>query len=109
MILSKSSPVHQSVNKRASVAAKSLMELGAPAQKLVVGQKVKVIRPIKLFHVPKKPDGFVIEGLEGVVKADVHVYKGRTISPNFPYKIEFHLQDKIKFIAHLAGDELQVL
>lgn len=78
---------------------------------VAVGAKVKVVKPIKVYHVPKAAAGLDIEGLEGVVVRDESVYKGKVLSANCPFKVEFNTTvpsgDKVKFIAHLAEEEMQ--
>lgn len=69
------------------------------------GQKVKVVRPITLYSVPKHPEGLAIEGMEGEVAKDVSVYKGKVLSASLPYVVKFvkELEGKpVKFQAHLV-------
>lgn len=81
-----------------------------------VGARVKVSVPMKVFHIPKVPE-FELEGMEGVVKDYVAVWKGKSISATFPFKVEFLLKDGVegrrpgplKFFAHLREDELEFL
>lgn len=51
--------------------------------------------------------------MEGTVVKDVTDYKGKVLSANFPYKVEFVLpavEGKApKFQAHLGEDELQAI
>lgn len=75
------------------------------------GAKVKVVKPIKVFHVPKQPE-LNLEGMEGTVVQDVTQYKGKTLSANLPYKVEFFIDKenaKSKFFAHLESDEVEAV
>ncbi len=71
------------------------------------GQKVKVTSSIKIYHAPKHPTGLDLSGMEGTVVKDVTDYKGKVLSANFPYKVEFVLpavEGKApKVQAHLVG------
>lgn len=77
-----------------------------------VGAKVRVKVPLKVYHVPRVPE-VDLNGMEGVIKQFVGVWKGKTISANLPYKVEFvtEIEDRgpVKFLAHLKEDELEFL
>jgi hypothetical protein len=70
------------------------------------GQRVKVVANVKVFHVPRSPaEGIQLEGMEGVVTKDVTQYKGKILSANLPYFIEFNpdpTNPKSKFKSHLV-------
>lgn len=77
-----------------------------------VGAKVKVKMPLKVYHIPKVSE-FDLNGLEGEIKQFVGVWKGKRISANLPFKVQF-VVDKIegrdgpvKFFAHLKEDEFE--
>lgn len=77
-----------------------------------VGAKVKVKMPLKVYHIPKVSE-FDLNGLEGEIKQFVGVWKGKRISANLPFKVQF-IVDKIegrdgpvKFFAHLKEDEFE--
>lgn len=79
------------------------------------GAKVRVKVPLKVYHVPKLPE-FDLTGKVGVLKEYVGVYKGKRISANLPYKVEFVADEvssrsgkPVKFIAHLREDEFEFL
>ncbi|KAG6490078.1 hypothetical protein ZIOFF_051360 [Zingiber officinale] len=56
-----------------------------------IGKRVRVIVPLKVYHVQKAP-GLDLNGLEGVIKQYVGVWKGKRISGNLPFKIEFQIE-----------------
>ncbi|KAL3348471.1 hypothetical protein AABB24_021902 [Solanum stoloniferum] len=79
-----------------------------------VGSKVRVTVPLKVYHVPKVPE-LDLDGRIGTVKQYVAVHKGKQISANLPYKVEFVVDDlegrstPVKFSAHLKEDEFEFL
>ncbi|XP_022899557.1 ferredoxin-thioredoxin reductase, variable chain-like [Olea europaea var. sylvestris] len=79
------------------------------------GAKIKVKVPLKVYHVPKTPE-FELMGKVGVLKQYVGVHKGKKISANLPYKVEFVADgvlgrdgNLMKFTAHLKEDEFEFL
>ncbi|KAI3448875.1 hypothetical protein Pfo_005540 [Paulownia fortunei] len=79
------------------------------------GAKVRVKVPLKVYHVPKVPE-FELTGKVGVLKQYVGVHKGKKISANLPYKVEFVADEvlgrdgkPVKFTAHLREDEFEFL
>lgn len=79
--------------------------------KAKVGERVKVRGPLKVYHVPKTPE-FDLGGIEGVVNDYVGLWKGKRISANLPYKVQFNMEvggRPIKFFAHLKEDEFDVV
>ncbi|CAK9187444.1 unnamed protein product [Ilex paraguariensis] len=77
-----------------------------------IGSRVRVKVPLKVYHVPKVPE-FELTGMIGVLKQYVGVWKGKRISANFPYKIEFVTEIEgrkgpVKFFAHLREDEFEL-
>lgn len=80
-----------------------------------VGSRVRVKAPLKVYHIPKVPE-LELEGMEGVIKQYVGLWKGKSISANLPFKVEFVLPDGVegrpgplKFVAHLREDEFEYL
>lgn len=76
-----------------------------------VGRRIKVTVPLKVYHVPKV-DEVDITGLEGEIKQYVGLWKGKRISANLPYKVEFFAEipgrdGPVKFVAHLKDDEFE--
>ncbi|XP_062219754.1 ferredoxin-thioredoxin reductase, variable chain [Phragmites australis] len=76
-----------------------------------IGRRVRVTAPLRVYHVVKAPD-LDIQGMEGVVKQYVGVWKGKRITANLPFKVEFHLtvegQPKpVRFFVHLREDEFE--
>ncbi|KAG6436933.1 hypothetical protein SASPL_101839 [Salvia splendens] len=81
----------------------------------ILGSKVRVKVPLKVYHVPKVPE-LDLTGRVGLLKQYVGVHKGKRISANFPYKVEFVAEEisgrggkPIKFLAHLREDEFEFL
>ncbi|CAL4886493.1 unnamed protein product [Urochloa decumbens] len=76
-----------------------------------IGKRVRVTAPLRVHHIVKAPD-LDIQGMEGVVKQYVGVWKGKRITANLPFKIEFQLdvegQPKpVRFFVHLREDEFE--
>ncbi|KAJ6719971.1 FERREDOXIN-THIOREDOXIN REDUCTASE VARIABLE CHAIN [Salix viminalis] len=74
-----------------------------------IGAKVRVKVPVKVYHVARVAEELDLCGLEGEVKQYVNQWKGRRVSANLPYKIQFVLSGGVKFFAHLREDELEFL
>ncbi|XP_068649059.1 ferredoxin-thioredoxin reductase, variable chain-like [Aristolochia californica] len=85
-------------------------DLDSPAAK--VGSRVRVKVPLKVYHVPKVSE-MDLMGIEGVIKQYVVEWKGKQISANLPFKVEFLAhnvagrQGPLKFFAHLREDEFE--
>ncbi|XVE49661.1 hypothetical protein DITRI_Ditri01bG0099500 [Diplodiscus trichospermus] len=77
-----------------------------------IGARVRVKVPLTVYHVPRVPE-LDLNGLEGVIKQYVGVWKGKRISANLPYKVEFIKEIEgrgpVKFFAHLKEEELEFL
>lgn len=78
-----------------------------------IGRRVRVTAPLRVYHVVKAPD-LDIQGLEGVIKQYVGVWKGKRITANFPFKVEFQVavetQPKpVKLFVHLREDEFEYI
>ncbi|XP_019186424.1 PREDICTED: ferredoxin-thioredoxin reductase, variable chain-like [Ipomoea nil] len=79
-----------------------------------IGSKVRVTAPLKVYHVPKVPE-FDLTGRTGVLKQYAALHKGKPISANLPYKVEFVVEGMegrkgpLKFVAHLREDEFEFL
>ncbi|PUZ76740.1 hypothetical protein GQ55_1G314900 [Panicum hallii var. hallii] len=76
-----------------------------------IGRRVRVTAPLRVHHIVKAPD-LDIQGMEGVVKQYVCVWKGKRITANLPFKVEFQIavegQSKpVRFFAHLREDEFE--
>ncbi|KAG6760625.1 hypothetical protein POTOM_037148 [Populus tomentosa] len=74
-----------------------------------IGAKVRVKVPVKVYHVPRVAEELDLCGFEGEVKQYVNLWKGRRVSANLPYKIQFVHSGGVKFFAHLREDELEFL
>ncbi|KAM5566317.1 ferredoxin-thioredoxin reductase, variable chain, chloroplastic [Rosa sericea] len=77
-----------------------------------IGARVKVTVPLKVYHVPRVPE-VDITGMEGELKQYVGLWKGKRISANLPYKVQFFVdvegRGAVKFFAHLKEDEFEYL
>lgn len=89
--------------RRAAVSVRAFGSSGSSGA-FKEGQRVKVTKPVKVFHVPKQPE-LNLEGMEGTVVKDVTEFKGQHLSANLPYLVEFQLNPadaKSKFKAHMV-------
>lgn len=76
-----------------------------------VGSRIRVLGPLTVFHVPKHPQ-FELGGCEGEIKDVLKSWKGKPISANLPYKVQFILdlgEKPVKFVAHLKDNEFEVI
>lgn len=77
-----------------------------------IGARVRVKVPLKVYHVPRVPE-IDLTGKEGKLKQYVAVWKGKRISANMPFKVEFveevEGRGAVKFFAHLKEDEFEYL
>lgn len=70
------------------------------------GSRVRVKSSVKVFHVPKNPQGLDLQGMEGELQKNAALYKGKVLSPNFPYIVAFTMdqaEKPVKFKVHLVG------
>ncbi|CAH8383260.1 unnamed protein product [Eruca vesicaria subsp. sativa] len=94
--------------KSADLSSEEEMEADAKAK---VGCRVKVTAPLKVYHVNHVPE----VDLEGKLKDYVAVWKGKGISANLPYKVDFCKEvegrgrGNVKFVAHLKDDEFELI
>lgn len=69
---------------------------------------------MKVYHVPKVAE-LDLDGREGVLKQYVVDWKGKKVSANLPFKVQFALsgvegrQGPFNFFAHLREDEFDYL
>ncbi len=71
-----------------------------------VGDRVRVATSVIIFtHPEHRNSPYDIQGSEGEVEHVITDWKGRTVSPNFPYRVKF----TPRFKAHFAAEELEVL
>ncbi|KAM1101970.1 hypothetical protein ACFX19_010874 [Malus domestica] len=84
----------------------------AAAASSKIGARVTVKVPLKVYHVPRVPE-VDITGMEGELKQYVGLWKGKRISANLPYKVQFVVdvqgRGAVKFFAHLKEDEFEYL
>ncbi|KAH7571210.1 hypothetical protein JRO89_XS05G0267600 [Xanthoceras sorbifolium] len=84
----------------------------SPDEEAKIGSRIKVKVPLKVYHVPRVEE-VDLTGMEGVLKKYVANWKGKRISANLPYKVEFVTQIEgrgpVKFVAHLKEDEFDYL
>ncbi|KAL0890544.1 hypothetical protein Bca101_014527 [Brassica carinata] len=103
--------VKSSESDPSSSPSSSEEEIEAEA-KAKVGSRVKVTAPLKVHHVNRVPE-VDLEGMEGTLKDYVAVWKGKRISANLPYKVEFFKdvegRGNVKFVAHLKDDEFEFI
>ncbi|KAL9388201.1 hypothetical protein Peur_016806 [Populus x canadensis] len=98
-----------SVALRSNNSATMVTEDEEEEAKKKIGAKVRVKVPVKVYHVPRVAEELDLCGLEGEVKQYVNLWKGRRVSANLPYKIQFVHSGGVKFFAHLREDELEFL
>lgn len=78
-----------------------------------VGDAVRVVESVVVYHVPKKNQGVDLKGMEGQVVSDARQYKGKEISANLPWKVQFEMEAEepgkknTKFFAHLEEHEME--
>ncbi|KAJ0430496.1 putative ferredoxin:thioredoxin reductase [Helianthus annuus] len=110
--LNRISPVKSAASDSTAIADNPIVASTSEEDEIQakVGARVRVTVPLKVYHVPKVPE-VDLNGMEGKLKEYVAVWKGKHISANFPYKIEFFekLEGRgdapVKFFAHLKEDE----
>ncbi|KAL2344610.1 hypothetical protein Fmac_005895 [Flemingia macrophylla] len=77
-----------------------------------IGVRVKVKVPLKVYHVPKIAE-VDLTGMEDEIKQYIGLWKGKRISANLPYKVQFvtEMQGRghVKFFAHLKEDEFDIV
>uniref|UniRef100_A0A2P2IS21 Uncharacterized protein MANES_16G040000 n=1 Tax=Rhizophora mucronata TaxID=61149 RepID=A0A2P2IS21_RHIMU len=109
--LSSSSSSSSSDSTTATTSNKEEEE-GEGETKQLIGARVRVKAPLKVYHVPRVPE-VDLTGLEGHLKQYVGLWKGKRISANLPYKVEFVVdiqgRGPVKFLAHLKEDEFEYL
>ena len=71
------------------------------------GARVRVVSPVRVFHVGKFKAGLELEGMEGTVISDVREFKGMQLSATHPWKVQFEAKDgdgkAVKVLAHLVS------
>ncbi|KAL9258136.1 Ferredoxin-thioredoxin reductase subunit A2, chloroplastic-like protein [Drosera capensis] len=114
----KSSSVADDVHSPSSSSSSSELESDDPEMEELklkaekVGSRIRVTAPLKVYHVPKVPE-VELTGKEGVVKQFVGLWKGKRISANLPYKVEFEVEVEgrgaLRVSAHLKEDEFEFI
>ncbi|CAK7323803.1 unnamed protein product [Dovyalis caffra] len=102
-------PVSCSVALGSNNSATMVTEDEEEKAKKMIGARVRVKAPVKVYHVPRVAEELDLCGLEGEVKQYVSLWKGRRISANLPCKVQFVHSGGVKFFAHLREDELEFL
>lgn len=101
--------VNAEANPSSSPSSEEEIEAEAKAK---IGSRVKVTAPLKVYHVNRVPE-VDLEGMEGKLKDYVALWKGKRISANLPYKVEFFKEIEgrglVKFVAHLKEDEFEFI
>ncbi|KAF8061346.1 Ferredoxin-thioredoxin reductase [Scenedesmus sp. PABB004] len=90
-------------------AARLQVAASANGAGLAEGARVKVVKPVMVFHAPKHADGLQLEGMTGVIKKDVTEYKGKTLSANLPFQVVFDVErdgKPAKLLCHLEAEEI---
>ena len=75
----------KSADSDPSSSPSSEEEVEAEAKASVGSSRVKVTAPLKVYHLNRVPE----VDLEGTLKDYVAVWKGKRISANLPYEVEF--------------------
>ncbi|GAX42026.1 ferredoxin thioredoxin reductase, alpha chain [Tolypothrix sp. NIES-4075] len=71
-----------------------------------IGDRVRVKESVIIYHHPEhRSQPFDIKGLEGEVVQIATVWKGKPISANLPFVVQFSK----KFKAHLRDNELEII
>jgi hypothetical protein len=71
-----------------------------------IGDRVRVKESVIIYHHPEhRGEGFDIKGSEGEVLQIATVWKGKPISANLPFVVQFTK----KFKAHLRDNELEII
>lgn len=76
------------------------------------GTKVKVTKTVKVYHAPGQATGLDLEGMVGVVKKNVLEFKGKQLSANLPYQVQFEVDRNGKpgkLLCHLEEEEFEVV
>lgn len=80
--------------------------------KAKIGARVRVTVPLKVYHVVRVPE-VELMGMEGFIKDYVVLWKGKRISANLPYKVQFVKEIEgrgpVKFFTHLKEDEFELI
>ncbi|KAI3419940.1 MFS domain-containing protein [Psidium guajava] len=83
---------------------------GSDGDSVRIGVRVRVKVPLKVYHVPRVPE-VDLTGMEGELKQYVADFKGKRISANLPFKVQFVKEIEgrgpVKFFAHLKEDEFE--
>ncbi|KAJ4961568.1 hypothetical protein NE237_021478 [Protea cynaroides] len=103
-----SSSCSSSLSVSSAISAATVGEEDEESRRAKIGARVRVKAPLKVYHVPKVPE-FDLTGMEGELKLYVGLWKGKRISANLPFKVEFVTEIEgrgiVKFFAHLKEDE----
>ncbi|XP_010452830.1 PREDICTED: ferredoxin-thioredoxin reductase, variable chain, chloroplastic-like [Camelina sativa] len=80
--------------------------------KAKIGARVRVTAPLKVYHVVRVPE-VELMGMEGFIKDYVVLWKGKRISANLPFKVQFVKEIEgrgpVKFFTHLKEDEFELI
>ncbi|CAH2073531.1 unnamed protein product [Thlaspi arvense] len=102
-----------SVDADADLSSPSSLETEEDEKaKAKVGARVRVTVPLKVYHVVRVPE-VELMGMEGFIKDYVVLWKGKRISANLPYKVQFVKEIEgrgpVKFFTHLKEDEFELI
>jgi hypothetical protein len=71
------------------------------------GAKVKVTKAVKVYHAIGHSEGLDLQGMVGVVKKNVLEFKGKQLSANLPYQVQFEVERNGKpgkLLCHLVSN-----
>ena len=98
-------PAHTAAPRAAGNSAQVVVA----AAELQPGTRVRVKVPLKVWHVGKYKDGLDLQGMEGVLQANVALWKGQVLSATHPFKVLFNPKNPenpegkpLKVFAHLV-------
>ncbi|KAK4379713.1 hypothetical protein RND71_001575 [Anisodus tanguticus] len=100
------------IDNPSTIDEKDAEAIGKVGSRVRVRVRVRV--PLKVYHVPKVQELDLNDKI-GTLKQHVEIHKGKQISANLPYKVEFVVDDlegrngPVKFSAHLKEDEFEFL
>ncbi|KAF8009640.1 hypothetical protein BT93_J0602 [Corymbia citriodora subsp. variegata] len=98
----------QPESKPSSVSFKNGVAISPDPAK--IGSRVRVKAPVRVYHVPRVPE-LELSGMEGEVKQNLLFWRGKSLTANRPFKVEFVREVEgrglVKFVAHLEEDELE--
>ncbi|KAI3435063.1 FeThRed_A domain-containing protein [Psidium guajava] len=100
----------KSETKPSSVSFKS--DIAPSPDPARIGSRVRVKAPVRVYHVPRVAE-LELSGMEGEVKQNLLFWRGKSLTANRPFKVEFvgdvEGRGPVKFVAHLEEDEFEFI